>query len=336
MNRLIKILTLVLGVVALTSCSTVIYTPYQIDVLRPADYTLPPSVGKILIINCIDVDNTSDFLTGFSSKEKLDYLHRIPSMMCTIMNSNVSKSEFMTSTIESKRMTTSDVVAKRDSLLRVHNADAIVALTKYYYETTLWKKKVQRSEMIQMTLMASAATQLSLILPSAVVDFEARQDTIEWTYCEETEDEVIRQLPKYNEVYYSVAEAVGETYASLVVPTWETVKRYIMASDKKKMRDAVEWIRRDNWENAVGLWREEQKTASAAEKARAEYDIAIYYEHSDNLDEAAIWCSKALDTYGNRPKKRTRKEYEVAQKFFEEILIRKQECQKLDRQLGAQ
>ncbi len=318
------------SIILLTSCSAVSYSPYQVELLRPADYTLPSTIEKVAIVNCVDVSKTTDLLATDKQKEQLEYLHKMPGMICSFMSSNITKSGFLTAVTASKRYDLETIMKYSDLICDTLDCQAIICLRDYSYESSLWRK--QKNDMTCLTLLASTSTQMAFVVHGKTYDLQARKDTLEWTFCDEREKEAMESMPKYNDVYYSASEDVGETYASLIVPAWEKVTRYVMFSDKKSMRDAVEWIRRDDWEAAFGLWLEEQQTASGAERGRAQYDIALYYEHIGDLEQAGIWCSKALDTYGSGTKK-TESEVHLAQYYFEEILKRKEECAKLDKQI---
>ncbi len=328
-----KYTTWILAALTATACSTASYTSYNIDILRPAYYTLPQGIGRLLVVNAAPLTNTSDPLINGANNDQLAYLRKIPDMICTFTASGVNRAGYTETVIENRRWTPEALPSVADSLCRANNCDAIIALTHCNYATEFIPSEY--GEMVCALLLAISSTQMRIVMPDGSgQDFEANNDTLEWSFCDVSTDALVTKLPRYNEVYFSIAETVGERYTQQIVPTWETVTRYMLSSEKRKMQDAVRWASRGNWDNARDLWVENFKIATGADRARTAYNIALYYEHESQIDEAAIWCSKALDIYNNKLGRSVKNENELAQKLFEDLVQRQADVKQLDKQLA--
>lgn len=353
MKRLMKTIVglfATLACAALQSCAMVSFMSYNVDVLKPADYTLPENVRKIVLIDCAeDAQTDSALLSGAQhtkaweqritteailpqSERQLNYMSRIPQMICTFISTDVNSGGFKDVVTDKRCWPYALALQYVDTLCEVVDADAVLLLHNYNFSNTLVNVMMMGSD-VCVTQYAVCNAQLTLVEKNGQqYDFEARTDTLEWQYCDETLDGVLASMPHYSEVYYSIAEQVGRAYAFQMVPQWYTRTRYILSTPDRNMQDAALWTERGNWDNAADIWREVYRVSVGAQRARAAYNLSLYYEHEGLIDEAAIWCSKALDYYGTKPKRRLRAEAEVISKQFEELVERQKDFDKLDRQ----
>ncbi len=325
----------ILSIFTLSACSTASYTSYNIEQLRPAYYTLPSTVEKILVVNCAEQGEVSDILISNKRSDQTAYLRRIPDMACAVLSAEINSSDFKHASTENRHWNFERMLQKSDSLCSANEADLILALRDYDYKSKLEGGKYPSEGMICVSLLGIMRSQFVLVTPSGISsELEERNDTLEWSFCDTSEEAVIQRLPQYNEVYFHTAENVGEECAKQLTPTWQTVNRYMLSSDARKMQDAVRWAYNENWDNARDLWVENFKVAVGADKARTAYNIALYYEHEGDIDEASIWCSKALDLYHLKPGKKMKSELELAQNLFDSLVKRQEECKILDKQMG--
>ena len=102
-----------------------------------------------------------------------------------------------------------------------------------------------------------------------------------------------RQTPK--ELVKEASQFAGIAAVKQLLPYWETAHRILYTGGSANMRDAAIYVREENWEAAVGLWRQtyNAKRVSKKKKMRAAYNIALGYEMQDSISQALDWSLKA-------------------------------------------
>lgn len=315
----------------LASCSTTSYAPYTFEQLRAADYTLPPSVSKVVIATLdtsFSIDDYAIILTGDTivQAKRLAYSTFIPGMMCAVFSNNINKSEFIRSDVMSKCLIANKLSNQADSILKEHKADAMIVIKRCKYESKLIKP--QNSYDSQVMVSTLTTDMQFMMLNGATRQFQTMRDTINWYPNNDG------YFPQYKETYYSIAEQAGNHLSAILLPSWETRRRSLLSSNTKSMRDAIAWTERGDWEKARDLWAEEVKSGKVQDQARAAINLGLFYEREDNELESAMWFSKALDIMQNNSKcKSMTEELKFTQQLFNRAIDRQHEKTILDKQM---
>ena len=92
----------------------------------------------------------------------------------------------------------------------------------------------------------------------------------------------------------SSSEFAGTIPVSHMLPHWKTASRYLFTGGSVNMRDAAVFVREDNWDKAIELWKQTyEKKKKGKQKMYAAYNIALGYEMQDSIHTAEEWALKA-------------------------------------------
>lgn len=90
------------------------------------------------------------------------------------------------------------------------------------------------------------------------------------------------------------SEFAGTVPVKHMLPYWTTASRYLFTGGSVNMRDAAVFVREDNWEKAIELWKQTyEKKKKGKQKMYAAYNIALGYEMQDSIHQAEEWALKA-------------------------------------------
>lgn len=341
--QIIKVVCLLVCVAAMCGCSVTSYVTTQFDVLRPAYYTLPSDIDSVVIVNGVRVFNINDSLLMMVDEEtrsvQREYLDKMPSMVCNVLGNSIVRGGYLSAKMESVPMDMSKVVAKVDSLCKVHRVDAILVMSEAEYSSAL--RVEEGSGMSGMyiavaRMMSVLKSRFTVVMPRGVkFDLEQRNDTLYWDSAGESISEVVDGLPSFREKYFETVRYVGDVMAMQLSPSWERVTRKVLTSSSAKMIDASQWVGREEWEKARDIWYQVYEDGSEADKVRSAINLAIYYERNDDAVNAAKWSSCALDMLAGEKKKRMSSEEDMAKRIFERMMQRQRELKELDKQMEA-
>ena len=79
-----------------------------------------------------------------------------------------------------------------------------------------------------------------------------------------------------------------------LLPYWKEVARNYYDGGCVEMRDAGVYVREGNWEAAYPLWKKLYDTKKGAQKMKAAFNLALYYEVQGDLDKAKEYIEIAV------------------------------------------
>ncbi|MCK4678535.1 MAG: hypothetical protein KAT48_10420 [Bacteroidales bacterium] len=332
--HILSLLTLIL----LVSCSSTSYL--EIDVLRPAEITLPEDVQTLgiidrshlyepdtLLADIIDDEPDQDRFqeTNILAKESinglLDVLYNSPRFSIKVMDSlnlDVDDMADNFSPYEWDQM----LHICEDSLV-----DALVALTMVDVYDPLYVNVNIGGEIIyNYVIMTLNAWKLYDPYKQQIIDDYQYVDTI----YQDSEGDLFGMIFSNNQPDRQkyVPEAsfyAGQTYGFRITPVWysETRKFYSWAGEASKKATILASY--GSWQSAASIWNIETENKNKKIAAKACYNMALASEIQDNLPMASYWLEKSNTL---RPHKAT--------KFYIEIItMRMRERMKLDPQMGV-
>lgn len=288
MKKSISLIALALGVV-LSGCSSL--QTISFDQLEAADISFPPAVRKVAV-----VDNMPVF-----SKNK------DPKVISPEMGGDgkIASEAFAKGLADANYF---DQVIICDSALRVDDKDpeADKLLTKaevqkliddlgvdliFSFDQLHIKAKESAvfysdypvpvnvvSGVVTPVIRAYISTRLA---PLLVV---SKQDTLYWDINPSlSEEKIIKEASEYA-AYLPVNH---------LLPHWKQVVRYYFDGGGVEMRDAGVCLRENDWNTAYELWNAAYEKKKGQQKMKAAYNIALYYEIKDDLQNAREWVDKA-------------------------------------------
>lgn len=137
------------------------------------------------------------------------------------------------------------------------------------------------------TLDAKVHALLRLYLPARETSMAtlAGTDSLYWAGSWEVDTTMVRDASAY----------VAQAFLHRLLPVWKEAGRYYYAGGCVEMRDAAVCVKEDDWEGACRLWKNLYEGKSGRFRMYAAYNIAVYHEVGDDLEQAKTWLEKALE-----------------------------------------
>lgn len=114
----------------------------------------------------------------------------------------------------------------------------------------------------------------------------AKQDTISWELDPTLSD---RKIVK------EASEYAASVPVDHLLPHWEGVTRFYYDGGNIEMRDAGVCLRENDWEGAYALWKAAYDKRKGQQKMKAAFNIALYHEIKDEVEQAKEWLGKAKE-----------------------------------------
>lgn len=328
------------------SCST----PYQIrniDVLRPAAYTLPSEARTVVLVN-----NTLPYRSESLHTIRMGlrhqtidslYFDRMPALMLKSLREELlnrgyfNRVEIDTISYKSslvRRGAPADQNMIDNSAIR-YGADAVILLDDYTYSTLI---KIDQPDFEWYFALLQAESKMlwrfAAVGNKSQGTFEVQKDTLFWSGEDNTPDESVRVLPEYGDALTELARYAGSKFANQITPFWENVARVMFSSGNEYFINAAQWVSKNNWEEASKLWNYIFNNGKTIEKARAAINLALYFEINGTIDQAISWCEKSLAEYQLLKSSRFNNEKNIVTLYLKELNDRDIEIGKLDKQLA--
>ncbi len=329
----------------LSSCASVSRQQVVFDVLRPAAYTLPTWADSIIVVEAVEnpqmsdvtIDATNQLARGLAESGQA----RMPYTICKAVANEIAKSGYM-KVVQHMPHVAQDVFADTvNKLLSGSQNTIVLALTKLNSNSTVGISRVEDEDgdMVDCaTLVCATASQFTLVAQGGVSQpLEERNDTLLFVSCGSSLSTIVKGLPQITDRYTEQGQDVGQKTADMLIPVWTRVRRNIYTTNNKNMAAAATWVSKNNWDEARNLWTDTYMNSQTIEnRIFSALNIALSYEREDLPEEAALWCSKALDmleTANADTKKEMTSVGKHAQSMFTYLLRRTEQKSLLDKQM---
>ncbi len=101
---------------------------------------------------------------------------------------------------------------------------------------------------------------------------------------------------------HGAAYSAGQEYIERFLPGYFIVNRMLFkkgkGAGKLDFKSAYRHVETNDWEGAADAWEEIMKGQSFENKGRACLNMAVYFEHIGNIEEAMKWAKRAYVEYG--------------------------------------
>jgi hypothetical protein len=133
------------------------------------------------------------------------------------------------------------------------------------------------------------------VLIPRIIDEFISTDTIEWTASGILIQEALNELPEVVDGYREYAYQRGYDFGMRISPTWTQVRRFYFISGNRNMRKAAEYANTGKWEEAADIWKKESDSDNKKFTAKAAFNLALYSERKDLLVPAIDWATKSYE-----------------------------------------
>lgn len=314
LSKLNAQLLAIILLLALASCQSL--EPFSIDYMQPGRISFPDELTRVGIVNNVPNELPNQLSRYFTDQPDVDtpthtrqtsYFNGVPSLTIESLAQSIADAQYF------------EQVVICDSALRAHDEQLRASgLTPQEVsqlandlgvDMLISLESVQLREVKEMIYVASFGVfagdiavnvkpVLQLYLPgreTAVANINAT-DSIYWQEVGNTMQQVRSRLVSNEEMLRQASDFAGTIPMKMLLPYWETARRYFFTSGNVKMRDGVVYARENHWDQAQALWTEAYNgTSSKKKQFFAAYNLALACEMQDQIEEACTWANLAVE-----------------------------------------
>ena len=186
--------------------------------------------------------------------------------------------------------------------LEAFDSDSFVDMSQEKYTETVDGREVKRVRHVAVR-ETSVVVAWRLYDTTERIVLDDRRDYKErdsWRGTGPNPDAARADLPGQIPTIEDVAFRSGKAYGKRIAPVYITVTRNYYKGKDQRMKDAVAYIRGQNWEEALELWRAVYRSAPDDKtKGQAAFNIALYWEVRGDLPKALSKAKEAQKLFPN-------------------------------------
>jgi len=305
----------------ISSCSST--SSVSMEVLFPAQITLPQTIKKVAVVNRslpAKGEGFVNFLEGFISGESIrgdregsnncikglvDKLNNSPRLGAVLVNYPQLKG---TGTREWPMPIDWAMV---DSLCTMYKSDALIALETFdsdiHFEAgkNMIKQKINEKDTLiaefysDLKINVNAGWRIYDKINKKIIDEDNFIDEKGWQTKGATAKESLGKLPNKRDAINGAGVFAGDQFGMRISPTWANVYRsyYVKGKKENGFKNAKKFVKQKNWEQAVIIWTNLAKSVDTKIAGRAYYNLALASEMDGDLDKALTFAKKSNETY---------------------------------------
>ena len=310
-----------IGGAMMTGCTTTI----NMEVMKPADITIPEHLKKIVIADRTfpEKDNkVVNVLEGLFTGEGL-FSDRMGAEECLqgLRQSMTSTDRFSaiipggldlrgTGTAKMPDPLPWDTVVK---ICDQNQADGLIVLEAFDSDCSVFfktKSTTSKDGQGKEVVVNEVAGNMDIDVVTGWRFYDAQKriiaDSYEWTdhqgYTGQgpSEKEAVKKLPGKRDAIMRTGTHAGNSYGVRISPQWVNVTRMYFTSGNDQFKKAARLARVKDWNGAAEIWKKEAYGADKKLAGRACYNMALASEVNGNLDAAAEWANKSYKEHGNK------------------------------------
>ncbi|SMO74217.1 hypothetical protein SAMN06265379_10690 [Saccharicrinis carchari] len=303
---LIKRFLILFLIALLGSCAS--YEVLNIDVLKPAKHTFQPQIKSVVLVdNSIpfrgkDVNKVQTPTSKFSV-DTIWFDDFSTRNLGTLKEEMQVRMFFDSVYLHPDRLKSDDRLVNRalswqqvNALCEQYNAQAVIALERYIYDTKIQVDRSYDGGLYgYMDASGVILWRAYNNLTKELIYKETQVDTISWDAIGGNIEQVARQLPTIKGGLEELAIYLGEQAANHSTPIWEAQLRGYYATGTYHFLQATEFVRQNQWGEAIKLWKYAFDHSKKKTKARAAYNLALASEMLDDYESAQYWLDQATE-----------------------------------------
>ncbi len=275
--------------VLVSSCSTL--NSMYIDQLAPSDVSYPANIGKIGIINNTDPNVEYTDKEDMSQKNMSSKII-VPDGKQWAENfaSNMADVNYFDEVIlcdSAINNTMSEHVfsgEEANSLMQNLNVDMLVSL-----DQSVGLFRYHANQTLPYSYISGQAIVYSIVrlyLPDRSRPYHTfiDKDTLIWENDLSLNNETLKK---------EITDYVSELPLKHLAPQWKKTERYYFSGRNVNLRDAAVFVRENNWNKAVNLWKQSYENSKGKAKFESAFNMAFGCEMLGNFDEALSWIGRA-------------------------------------------
>ncbi len=315
----------------ISSCST---TSTSVQVLVPADITVPHNIRKLVIANRSLPDKGeqfSNFIEGFLTGESI-LADREGSKRCVEglgnkLNSSPRFDAVISHTSLKGTGTREFSVPLQwnmvNNICKQYNADALVLLETFDSNIAFKTDKKQKKQTIKdketgisrdtiiteyladLIINVNAGWRIYDPVNKKIIDEDSFTDEKRWAEKGKNPEDVERKLPSKRDAINGAGYFAGQQFAMRISPNWKNATRYYYIKGRNNyFKMAKQYAKAGNWDKAMEFWGNLTSNPNRKIAGRASHNMAVANEMKGNLKQALKWADTAYKKY-NIKKDRT-------------------------------
>ncbi len=337
----------------MVGCSAMKQT--SIEVLKPAGIFVPKHIRKVVLVdNTISqpahIGNHTYLLYWKNDKlyKKLDATDTIQvdslgtSIVFNTANTLLETGYYDTvlvwdkTTADSGKLWTAQRLSGRQiqKIALETDADAVFSLDVYTYENALnmyvdpiYKTVIE----LNVAIQAKALWRFYDVQRNSKIKHQIVYDSLI------SEGQVFMPdfgLPSNEEMLINMAWKMGETSAHVMSPSWKNVKRVYFQDGSVDFKLANKHLINGDPEAFRDVMLPLYEHGKGKIKARAAFNLAFFYELTDDLNESKVWINRSIEVYDKKVKgSRLSNEQKIANTYLNVINKRIKENEDITKQL---
>ena len=311
----IKITTYVLVILFFTSCTV---SSVSVKVQRPADITIPMHIKNVVLANRslpTKENRAENILEGLISGEGIG-ADRKGSEYCImgltkILTSNDRFSLSNSAGLHLKGTGTSLFAIplewnKVNEICNTYDADALIVLETFDSDSRIYegksRKRYKKVDGIKVAYLEYPAI-LSMEIESGwriydvknnkLIDENKFIDIKEFKNWGSSPEDARMHLPSNISSLKTAGFFAGEEMGFRISPIWIKVNRFYYISKHEELKNAKAFVKRNDWENAIKIWKKLSKSSDDKIAGYACFNMALASEIKGELETAIDWANNA-------------------------------------------
>lgn len=295
-----------LGVTSCTSLSTI-----SVEVMKPATYSVAPQIISVLV-----VDNSYPSVSD--SANRVNLLGKRSTIDSVFVNDfGLRATESMAYELDQRAFFDSIFfhphslnrpndgiplpelsLESIDSLLNIYNANAIISLEDFRYNSLI--KVSNYADSYYVTLDTDGTLFWKFYdADGYILDTYLQRDSIFWS------DVILKQnnspivIPDLRDALQTLADFMGRNYPNRVSPSWKLEDRNFFMGGHYLFSRATDLAKINNWNEAAKVWYYVYENGTAKQKAMAAFNLALSFEMRSDFDEALAWADISKKSFSN-------------------------------------
>lgn len=327
--------------VILSSCT--VYKEYPIDVFKPGEISVPPSVENVAVVYR-NFKYKNDTLQHYfkddrqlrKAKDDPENLDSIIVSYClnelasnlksrnTYNNIHIFPEIFKAHSGSKLPALSFDLINK---LTTSSKTDLLISLEtfSYFYSEYEADYNVPKSREV----VTAAVWAVYDPIAEKIIERKTMIDTVFWNaYDENGNYQKNSKLPTRLTALKIASQLAGENYSKRFFASWESVKRMYSIPPLPDFEAAEKYILKDDWDNAILLWKRYANDKNGKLAINARYNLALAYEMKDDLNTAWKWLAAARQTATDY---KSKEELKMILKYQRVLETRLKEIEKLNK-----
>lgn len=293
----------------LSSCQTL--EMMTIEYLIPADLNFPAELKHVGVVNNVNThapDNhiiqaQDSLLQFFEVARKVSYHDGNPILATESLAEAIAEGNYFdTVVLCDSALRANDITPRETTLSRAEvkelteqlDVDFIIALESIQLKATRTVSYGYEGGFIG-AVDVKIFPSLSVYLPNRMAPLAMinASDSIFWDKSFSTQIRAQTGVISDDKMIEEASVFAGTIPMKHLIPYWKEVERAYFNTNQAAMRDAAILVRDGDWDGAYKLWQQVYNSKGDKNKMRAAFNIALYYEVKDDINEAEAWATKA-------------------------------------------